>query len=203
MSDRHVLRGATSSLVKCVGAFTLLVACAAVSAGCFGARAQTVAAQPLDVPPPPPRTVEVRNPDVPPPVPLPEEPPRTQPSAVLAPPARPAEPPRPAEPAKSEPPSDASRPAEEGIRAPTTTLQTTPAQQEGELERRIRMVLLQAGHGLNRVNYQALNADGRTQYDTAKRFISQAEEAVRAKNLVFASNLAEKAAALASQLSGR
>ena len=65
------------------------------------------------------------------------------------------------------------------------------------------MVLLQAGHGLNRVNYQALNADGRTQYDTAKRFISQAEEAVRAKNLVFASNLAEKAAALASQLSGR
>jgi hypothetical protein len=37
----------------------------------------------------------------------------------------------------------------------------------------------------------------------AKRLINQAEEAVRAKNLVFASNLADKAAALAAELSGR
>ena len=48
-----------------------------------------------------------------------------------------------------------------------------------------------------------LNADAQTQYDTAKRFIRQAEDALRAKNLVFAKNLADKAAALAAQLAGR
>ena len=41
-----------------------------------------------------------------------------------------------------------------------------------------------------------------TQYDTAKRFIRQAEDAMRTKNLLFAKNLADKAAALAAQLGG-
>ena len=41
------------------------------------------------------------------------------------------------------------------------------------------------------------------QYDTAKRFAVQAEESLQARNLVFASNLADKAAALAAQLLGR
>jgi hypothetical protein len=41
------------------------------------------------------------------------------------------------------------------------------------------------------------------QYDTAKRFIQQADDAMKAKNLVFARNLADKAAAIAAQLAGR
>ena len=53
---------------------------------------------------------------------------------------------------------------------------------------------------LNRIDYRALNTDARTQYDTAKRFIEQAEEAIRMKNLLFAKNLADKAAVLATQL---
>ena len=44
--------------------------------------------QPLDVPVPPPRVVEVSEPEVPPPVSLPEEPARKTPSAVLTPPPR-------------------------------------------------------------------------------------------------------------------
>ena len=48
-----------------------------------------------------------------------------------------------------------------------------------------------------------LNVDARTQYDTAKRFIQQSDGAIRAKNLVFAKNLADKAAALAAQLAGK
>jgi hypothetical protein len=63
--------------------------------------------------------------------------------------------------------------------------------------------LTQASGGLNRINYQALNSDARTQYDTAKRFVAQAEEALRAKNLVFANNLAEKAVQLSVQLVSR
>jgi hypothetical protein len=53
------------------------------------------------------------------------------------------------------------------------------------------------------VNSQALNSDGKTQYDTAKRFVSQAEEAIKARNFVFAANLADKASALAATLAGR
>jgi len=38
------------------------------------------------------------------------------------------------------------------------------------------------------------------QYDTAKRFIQQAEDALKAKNFVFAEQLADKAATLAAAL---
>src|SRR5262249_16660955 len=56
---------------------------------------------------------------------------------------------------------------------------------------------------LSRVDYRLLNADARNQYDTAKSFIRRSDEAVRAKNLVFAKNLADKAAAPAAQLAGK
>ena len=82
---------------------------------------------------------------------------------------------------------------------PTSTLQTTPATAEGVVERAIRASLARATADLNRIDYRVLNADARTQYDTAKRFISQADGAMRSKNLVFAKNLADKAAALAAQ----
>jgi hypothetical protein len=74
-----------------------------------------------------------------------------------------------------------------------------------EVERNIRGLLLRANNDLGRVNYRALSADGRTQYDSAIRFIRQAEEALepRTRNLIFARNLADKALALAIQLAGR
>lgn len=184
-------------------AIALVAMCGMVSSGCFGARAQTVAAQPLDMPVPPPRVVEVSQPEMPPPVLLPEEPARTAPSSALTSPPRGNEVARPTEPPRAEPVIEAAKPPEDASKPPATTLQTTPAQLDGELERRIRTLLVQAAGGLGRINYQALNNDGRTQYETAKRFISQAEDAVRAKNLVFAYNLADKAAALAGQLSAR
>ena len=168
--------------------------------GCVRARARTLPnGPPLDVPAPPPRIVlplelplEAEAPPAQP-VPLPQEPRRAPP------PARP----RPAA------PSDTPRTAEEPPRpAPatppaTTTLQTTPAAEQGEVERAIRATMTRAGADLNRIDYRALNADARTQYDMAKRFIQQAEEAIRMKNLPFAKNLADKAAMLAAQLAGQ
>ncbi len=56
---------------------------------------------------------------------------------------------------------------------------------------------------LNRIDYRVLNTDARTQYDTAKSLIKQAESAVNSKNLVFAKSVADKAAALAAQLGGK
>jgi hypothetical protein len=173
--------------------------------GCLHASAKTVSdSPPLDTPPAPPRVIEVVEVTPPVPVPLAEEPPR-QP---IRPPVRPqprveAPPPRPQEPPKvdvSEPPAVADvAPAR-----PPATLQTTPAGTEGEVERVIRGVITRANADLRRVDYRILNADARSQYDTAKRFIEQSEEALRPpRNLVFARNLADKAAALAAQLAGR
>jgi hypothetical protein len=171
---------------------------------CTRAKARTMpdAPPPLDVPAPPPRDVETTEAEPPPLIPLPQEPARNTPprTRTNTPPARPAET-RP-EPPKPEPAPEAEPPRpEEAPRAPT--LQTTPSQAEAEMERGIRSTLSRAANDLSRVDYRVLNSDGRDQYNTAKSFIDQAEKAVKAKNLVFAKTLAEKAAAIATQLSGK
>jgi outer membrane biosynthesis protein TonB len=178
-----------------------------ILAGCVHAKANTaVEMPPLDMPAPPPRTVEASEPAQPPMIALPDGPrtnlrqnPPTPPRVVDQP--RPADQPKADQPA-TEPPKTADEPPKPAT-PPATTLQTTPTQREGEVERRVRTLIAAAYNDLNRVNYQALNADARNQYDTAKRFASQAEDALRARNLVFASNLADKAAGLAAQLPGR
>ncbi len=171
--------------------------------GCAKAQAAKVAPEPpaLDVPAPPPRviieTVEVDAPPVPAP-PDPRRPPVRRPEPAAT--GRGTRPePRADTPRTDATPAEAVRPAEESARPPS--LQTTPT--GADVERSIRLTLNRAAADLNRVDYRALNTDARTQYDTAKRFAQQAEEAVRAKNLVFARNLADKAGALAAQLAGR
>ena len=183
-------------------AFLSVMVCASLASGCFGLRARAVTMPtPLDMPEPPPRVVEVHEPEAPPPIPLPEEPVRNTPTRPRpTPPA--AENPRPPQPAPPETPADTVKP-EELTPRPTPTLQTTPTQREEELERRIKGMLGQAMTDLNRINYQNLSADGRSQYDLAKRFVSQADDALKAKNLAFASTVAEKAVTLAMQLAGR
>ena len=174
------------------------------AAGCTHAQAKTTPDMPgLQMPAPPPRDVEPAGVEPPPPVGLAAEPSRNAPGRP-----RPASPPRPEaqkpeQPPKPEPASaEPAKPADESVKAPTT-LQTTPATAEGEVERGIRALLQRATSDLSHVDYRALNADARTQYDTAKRFVSQADDAIRTKNLVFAKNLAEKAATIAAQLAGR
>jgi outer membrane biosynthesis protein TonB len=190
-----------------IAASVLLVSLSVGGSGCVRAHAKSVAETPLEVPAPPPRIVEATDPDMPQPVPLPGEPARNPPSRVRQPAPPRVEAPRPApEPPKAEPPPvEAAKPAEEQPKPapPPATLQTTPTQREVEVERRVRAMLTQASNDLSHINYQALNADAKTQYDTAKGFVRQAEDALRAKNLNFASNLADKAATLAAQLSGR
>ena len=91
--------------------------------------------------------------------------------------------------------------AEEPPKAPL--LQTSQSQNEVQTERDIKATLTRAASDLNRIDYRMLNADARTQYDAAKSFIDQAEKAVRARNLVFAKTLADKAALIATQLGGK
>jgi outer membrane biosynthesis protein TonB len=159
----------------------------------------------LEMPAPPPRDVELTESEPPQPVPLPQEParnapPRSRPST----PAReqPRETPKP-EPPKPEPTIEAEPAKPEEVPNPAPTLQTTPTEAQGEVERNIRATLTRAANELNRIDYRMLNADARTQYDAAKSFIREADTAVKAKNLVYAKSLADKAAALAVQLGGR
>ena len=181
---------------------------AALASGCTRARAKVVPDGPLEMPAPPPREVESIENEPLPPVPLAQEParntatrPRPTPAPTREPPRVEAPKPEPAKPAET-PPVEVPKPAEEPPK-PATTLQTTPPTAESEVERLIRASITKANSDLNRVDYRALNNDARTQYDTAKRFIRQADDAMRVKNLVFAKSVADKAATLAAQLAGR
>jgi outer membrane biosynthesis protein TonB len=176
---------------------------ALLMSGCTHAQAKsTPDAPPLQMPAPPPREIipvetAVEEPVPPPPVdePAPRPAARPRPTPPRAEPPKPEPPPvEPAKPVVEEPPK-APSPA-------GTTLQTTPTGEEVEMERSIRATLSRASADLGHVDYRVLNTDARSQYDTARRFVQQAEEAIRAKNLVFAKNLADKAAALAAQLAG-
>jgi hypothetical protein len=188
----------------------LFVLGAFAASGCSRATAKTSPDNPpLDTPAPPPRDVEPIDTETPAPVPLPQEPARNAPRMRPAPaPQQPrenrtepkAEPPKPEPPP---PPPAVEPPKPEEAPRPPTTLQTMPTTAEGEVERSIHATLQRANADLNRVDYRTLNADARNQYDTAKSIIRQANEAIRAKNLLFAKNLADKAAALAAQLAGR
>ena len=166
----------------------LALAAAPLITGCVHASAKTVVTPPLTLPEEP-----ARQPVRPPVRPAPAPAPPTRAEA----PAR-QEPPPP----KVEPPAPEPRVADEAPRAPTT-LQTTPAGAEVDVVRAIRVIIDRASADLKRVNYRALNSDGRTQYDTAKRFIAQADDAVTKRNLVLARSVADKALAVAAQLASR
>ena len=184
-----------------VGVFALT---SMTAVACAHTQAKTIIELPaLDMPSAPPRVVEASEPQQAPLIALPDEAtPSLRPRPAVAPRA---EAPRPPEPAKVEqaatevpkPTDDAPKPAS------PTTLQATPTQREAEVERGVRNLIARATSDLGRVDYKALNVDARNQYDTARRFATQAEDALKARNLVFANNLADKAAALAAQLLGR
>jgi hypothetical protein len=184
---------------KSVLAFLLVCLAAGLASGCIRARARTTPNPPaLDVPLPPPRLVEAAETTPPEPLTLPAEPARS----TLP---RPRTPPAPAQQTESKPPEPPKAPEEPKEPKPpaATTLRTTPTQQEGELDRRTRGLLLEATSNLNRIDYGRLNPDAKGQYDSAKGFVRQAEDALRTQNLVFASYLADKAATLAAQLRGK
>jgi hypothetical protein len=166
---------------------------ALAAGGCATARAKAPSGPvSLEAPAPPPRVIVPPEPEIPaPPVPAPE------PGSVA--PKTPRRSPV-AGPAKTEPKVDSPRAAQQ---APPATLQQELPASPSDIARKVREQLGQAQNDLGRVDYLALSADGKSQYDTAKRFIVQAEQALREKNLVFAAKVAEKAAGLAANLAGR
>lgn len=161
---------------------------------------------PLEVPVVPPRLVGpvmVEEPEIPPietPEPTPPRP-RPRPAPVRNDPVTKVEP----------PPDPNAKPAETNGQAGSSGAQTEPSPllrtpdtaNDTEVVRKVRETLARAGENLGKVNYNSLNPGAKAQHDTARRFIQQAEEAVKGKNLVFAGYLANKAEILSASLLNR
>lgn len=176
-------------IVGRLGALVLLTA----SLGACAAKAQvrTEVDVPLLAPPPPPPRIVTTYQEVPPAAPAPP--------VVEVVPARPAG--RPARPeAKPEAPIPAE-PAPEAPKPPPPSLTLTPSPgAEAQTVVAIRELMARATRDLSRVNASSLNADGRAQAEAARRFLQQADEALKARNVVFAGKLADKAATIAAVL---
>lgn len=186
------MRSALSSLT--IG--TALAALTMVG-GCSNAKAQVALPEstPLTIPQAPPRVVVPPAPEPPPAVV--ETSPTAASTTSVSPPAngtRPNRDPRPATP-------PANPPAATPPSAPATAATPLETQaNQSELEQRTRGLLGSANAALIKINYPALSADGKAQWDAATRFVKQAEDALKAKNVVYAWQLADKANTIATLL---
>lgn len=77
-----------------------------------------------------------------------------------------------------------------------------PAMDEQVATREIREKIAVAREALRALRYDRLSPDGRAQYETVGQLIEQAEEALKARNFVYALKVADKAATLARRLGG-
>jgi hypothetical protein len=150
---------------------------------------KTPAVTTMLMPPPPVReTIPVTLPEpepLPPPEPAPVEPP--------------VAPPRTREPASSRPaPATPSAPEPAAEPTPAPVLQTTT--DSNALEQKTQALIGQAQRDLDHVQYPSLSAQARAQYESAQGFIRSAKNALAIKNYMLAESLAEKAAAVASEL---
>ena len=173
---------------------------AVLISGCAKAQAKDIAGgPPLDVPAPPERVLApVEEPvlvSAPPPAEA-APPAAAAPRTPLRPPVRRVEPEQPS-PAAAAPTTP--QPAPE----PPRELRPASPAADAAAERESRDALARAARDLGRVDYGKLNPDARAQYDQSKRFVEQAQQALKDRNFVFAATLSDKAAALAAELVGR
>ena len=170
----------------------------AFAAGCASNPGRSSITVPLEIPEPPPRVSMPPVPAAEPPaeaVPVPASrptanlpapsPPRSAAAAAAAPPAAPppavpvAETPRPS------PPLDLL-PAGPAGRTPTSA--------------QVRDTLSRTKQKLDQIDRRQLNTGKRADFDSARRFLAQAEAAMNANNLMLAESSAEKAETLANGL---
>ena len=176
--------------------------CAATAGGCARAQAKTAAAgPPLDVPSPPERVLAPVEEPVIVAAPPPETPSPPAAAAPRTPPRPPARRPETERPAETPAPA-ASTPVQPAPEPPRELRPASPAA-DAAAERETRDALTRASSALSRVDYGKLNADSRAQYDQSKRFMEQAQQALKDRNFVFAATLADKAATLAAGLQNR
>jgi len=122
------------------------------------------------------------------------------PAPRTSPPPQPVRRPPASAPAEVENRPEAAPPAAAPVVEPGRELRAGPSAADPAAERQVRDLLARAARSLGRVDYRRLSTEGRSQYDQAKRFLDQAESALKDRNFPFAATLADKAATLASSL---
>ncbi len=182
----------------------LLLAVAAVAAGCASAQAKSPADHTnLEVPPVPPRVIEALPVAAAPPEPVEDLPPvsaippRPRPAPASAARDTTKADPKAAEAAPVEPPPAAAPPA------PAPQLRTPGTMDGAEAVRQVNEVIGRARQALGSIDYQRLSSERRSQYDSARLMLTQAVDAVKASNFELARKLAEKADVLANEMKGR
>ena len=180
-----------------VGVFA--VASLAGATACTTTKAEAPIERPaLEMPPPPPRVVE----------PIPVPPPQLQPVESLGPDAPPA-PSRPRPPAKEtakpEPKPEDPKPVEPTPppAQPPPILRMPETVDTAQLATQTREAIARSKAILDKVDYQRLSPVAVKAYKESQMFAQQAEDALKANNLPFAKELAEKAERLAKELQGR
>jgi hypothetical protein len=185
-------------------ALLLLVVLPAVACASAKAKAPEVR-PPLTVPAPPPRVIE--------PLPSTEapslEPVGDLPAAPTPPAPRPRQQP-PRDQAKVEPkpenkpetPPEAIAPATPAA-TPVPPLRTGNTADGPEAVKQVRDVMDRANRMLLSIDYRNLGNERKANYDSAKSFIKQAEEALKTGNSVYAKSLADNAERIARELGGK
>ncbi len=172
------------------------------AAGCVTSRAQIPEPQPtLVVPPVPPRAIE-------PPVIVepPVEPPPVEPAPA---PVAASKPTRPRPPADIKPDPKQEPPPDSGATVPTpppvAPLRSAATPSGPEATRQIREILESTQKALDKVDPGTLTSDDRrANFEQAKAFLRQADEALKKEELTQARLFAERAQNIAKQLqSGR
>lgn len=186
---------------------TLLLVCAPLLGACASSTGKVKPSDRPDlaVPPPPPHVVPITPEPIIEPVADVPAAPSTAPAA--RPPRTTRENPKPAanEPkpeAKPETPVAETPPPPPVTPPPAPAPQLRTAESSGA-EAGVRASIDRTKNMLSTVDYRRLSSTRRKVYDDAKRFIQQAEDALKVGNAVFAQSIAGKAEILAKDLSGR
>jgi hypothetical protein len=156
---------------------------------------------PLDVPPPPPRVIE----------PLPSTEPAIEPVAELPPPTTSTSRPRPTrELNRTEPPKPETKPettptdpaaTAPAPAAPPVPPLRTPGSAEGPAAtKQVREALDRAKQLLNSIDERTLNGDRLANYQQARLYVQQSEDALKNNNIIQAQRLADRAEQIAGKL---
>lgn len=182
-----------------------------LAAGCASASGGNPADRPdLVVPPPPAHVVPITpEPVIEPVADVPAPPSASAPAGRGAGRASRETPPKPAaSEAKPEAKPGETKPDTAAEAAPPATPPPAPAPQlrtaeSSGAEAAVRGAIERTRNLLNSIDYRLLTPARRKAYDDAKGFAQQAEDALKAGNMVFAQSVATKAEALAKELAGK
>jgi hypothetical protein len=177
------------------------------SASCVAFTAHPSAAVPLDIPDPPAHStippVQVAEKPQPEPAapPAAENPGGRSGRPVASPAARPpVTPPQAATPIPGPPPAVSTPPPPAAPAAATELRPAGPSGAQTLSAQQVREIMTRTEQKLSALDRRKLTAGKRDDYEAARRFLSQADTAVKANDLLLAQSSAEKAEALANGL---